>query len=282
MATNELILLPYYRELYQKVLAEDFVINDYCDNPSGTKTVELLSPRIELDPMQPILEFNGRKTPVKYAEAEIDWYNSMDLSVEEIGKKAEIWRKVASEEGLVNSNYGWCIYSGDNYAQYQNCLKELMTAPDSRRACMIYQRPSMWRDYNYKGMSDFICTWGTHWFIRRKKLVCIVLMRSNDAVFGFFNDFYWHCHVYKQMLEDLRKTYPDLESGSIIWCPDSFHVYERHFDMLKKMCEPTPEEVKQAEIDGALNVLGYNEDASLTSDFMKLAENKGDADAGQS
>ena len=237
MATNEVILLPYYQKLYQKVLAGDFVVNYYCDNPSGTKTVELLSPRIELDPMQPVLEFNGRKTPIKYAEAEIDWYNSMDLSVEEIGKKAEIWKKVASEEGLVNSNYGWCIYSEDNYTQYQNCLKELATIPDSRRACMIYQRPSMWQDYNYKGMSDFICTWGTHWFIRNKKLVCIVLMRSNDAVFGFFNDFYWHCHVYKQMLEDLRKTYPDLESGSIIWNPGSFHVYERHFDMLGKICD---------------------------------------------
>lgn len=257
MTTNEDRLLPFYRQLYQKVLAKDFVINDYCDNPSGTKTVELLAPRIELDPMQPILEFNGRKTPIKYAEAEIEWYNSMDLSVDMIGEKAKIWKDVSSDKGLVNSNYGWCIYSGDNYAQYHRVLKELSEIPDSRRACMIYQRPSMWEDYNRDGMSDFICTWGTHWFIRNKKLQCIVLMRSNDAIFGIFSDFYWHCHVYSQLLEDLRQFYPDLEVGSIIWCPDSFHVYERHFDMLKKMCSPTEEEIKQAEIDSALNMIGY-------------------------
>lgn len=235
MRTNEDRLMPFYKELYEKVMSGDFVINDYCDNPSGTKTVELIAPRIELDPTQPCLEFNGRKTPLKYAEAEIEWYNSMDLSVEEIGKKAQIWLQVASSEGKVNSNYGWCIYSPDNFSQYQNCLEELKNAPDSRRACMIYQRPSMWKDYNYKGMSDFICTWGTHWFIRNKKLLCTVLMRSNDAIFGFYNDYFWHCHVYMKLYNDLKETYPDLGVGSIVWCPDSFHVYERHFDMLKKM-----------------------------------------------
>ena len=242
--TNEERLLPYYRELYKKVLNEEFVINDYCDNPSGTKTVELLAPRIELDPTQAYLNFNGRKTPMKYAEAEIEWYNSMDLSVKVIGEKADIWKKVASEDGFVNSNYGWCIYSGDNGLQYHNCLKELIKAPDSRRACMIYQRPSMWQDYNKNGMSDFICTWGPHWFIRSKELVCVVLMRSNDAVFGFFNDFYWHCHVYMKMYEDLRVHYPDLCIGSILWCPDSFHIYERHFDMLKQMVAPEVDSVE--------------------------------------
>lgn len=239
MITNEERLMPFYKELLHKVETEDFVINNYCDNPSGTKTVELLAPRIELDPSQPFLKFNGRKTPLSYAEAELDWYRSMDLSVKDIGEKASIWKSVASEEGKVNSNYGWCIFSEDNYSQYKNCLAELITAPDSRRACMIYQRPSMWKDFNYKGMSDFICTWGTHWFIRDNDLICMVLMRSNDAVFGFFNDFYWHCYVYESMFVDLRNTaYPDLCMGSIIWCPDSFHVYARHFDLLAKMCQP--------------------------------------------
>ena len=276
MMTNEERLLPYFQELYKKIQNEDFVINDYCDNPSGSKTVELLSPRIELDPMQPLLEFSGRKTPEKYCQDELDWYNSMDLSVEIIGEKAKIWKQVASEDGLVNSNYGWCIYSGDNYSQYHNCLQELSTIPDSRRACMIYQRPSMWKDYNHKGMSDYICTWGTHWFIRNKKLLCTVLMRSNDAVFGFFNDFFWHCHVYSQMLEDLRKVYPDLESGSIIWCPDSFHVYERHFTMVEKMVAETLPK-KQAEIDRVLSTLGYTETVNPAAVFQDLHDsNSGD------
>jgi thymidylate synthase len=241
MPTNEERLLPFYKELYRKVQAQDFVINEKCDNPSGTKIVELIAPRIELDPTQPFLKFSGRKTPENYVAAELEWYNSMDLSVDKIGETAKIWKQIASEEGKVNSNYGWCIYSDENYNQYQHCLEELKNIPDSRRACMIYQRPSMWEDYNYKGMSDFICTWGTHWFIRNGKLLCLVLMRSNDGVYGIGADFAWACHVYMKLYEDLKETYQDLSIGSIIWCPDSFHVYEKHFNMLEKMVtEPLP------------------------------------------
>lgn len=233
--TNEERLMPYFKELYDKVQNKDFVVNLKCDNPSGTKIVELLAPRIELDPSQPYLSFPGRKTPEKYCLAELNWYTSQDLSVEEIGQVAKIWTQIASEDGKVNSNYGWCIWSDKNYSQFDHCLNELLECPDSRRACMIYQRPSMWEDYNKGGMSDFICTWGTHWFIRDNKLHCIVLMRSNDAIFGFFNDFFWHCYVYNLMWRRLGEKYEDLESGSIIWQPDSFHVYERHFGLLEEM-----------------------------------------------
>ena len=234
--TNEARLLPYFQQLQDKVDTEDFVINANCNNPSGTKTVELLCPRISLDPYQPLLEFNGRKTPEKYAMLEIEWYDSMSLSVEKIGEHAKIWKDVASKDGLVNSNYGWCIYSGQNYNQYQHCLNELKANPDSRRACMIYTRPSMWLDHNANGMSDFICTWGTHLFIRNNKLVYIVLQRSMDAIFGLFSDFFWHCTVYQRFYRDLQDHMPNLEVGEIIYCPESFHVYERHFDMLKKIC----------------------------------------------
>ena len=49
MTTNEDLLYPIYKELYNKIVSNDLVINPYCDNPSGTKTAELLAPRIELD-----------------------------------------------------------------------------------------------------------------------------------------------------------------------------------------------------------------------------------------
>lgn len=54
---------------------------------------------------------------------------------------------------------------------------------------MIYQRPQMQFQYNKNGMNDFICTNYAQLFIRNNKLIYIVDMRSNDAIFGFFNDF---------------------------------------------------------------------------------------------
>jgi len=104
---------------------------------------------------------------------------------------------------------------------------------------MIYTRPSMQYDYSKDGMSDFICTFATQQFIRDNKLYYIVMMRSQDAIYGFFNDFYWHGIVYERLFNKLKEHYTDLEIGTIIWIANSFHVYERHFDMLRKIIRTT-------------------------------------------
>ena len=44
---------------------------------------------------------------------------------------------------------------------------ELWSNPDSRRAQMIYNRPSIWVEYNDEGgKSDFICTNAQTFYIR--------------------------------------------------------------------------------------------------------------------
>lgn len=225
------------KELY-KVLKELKNIKDhhgYVTDKSGVNMVELIAPRMELDPSQPLLYFNGRKSPEKYIEAELQWYLSKDLSVEFIGQKAKIWRDISSAHNEVNSNYGWCIFSKENYNQFNNCFEELKKNPESRRAVMIYQRPSMHYDYCRDGMNDFICTNNVQCFIRNNELKYIVHMRSNDAIFGFFNDFAWHCYVYNLLYDKLKwNGFPGLRKTktSIIWLANSFHIYERHFDML--------------------------------------------------
>ena len=180
---NEQQLLPFFRELQQKKDNEEFVIDK-----SGVKTVELIAPRLLLDPTQPMLEFNGRKTPKKYVQAETEWYDSMDLSVEEIGKSASIWNDICDENGFINSNYGYLCFHPGNHCQFQNATKELKSNPDSRRSIIIYTRPSIQYEYNSGGKSDFICTLSHQFMIRNNKLQSVVQMRSNDAVFGLFND----------------------------------------------------------------------------------------------
>jgi len=230
MQKNEDRLFEFFSELNNDRIRGHFVIDK-----SGVKMVETLCPIMKLDPRQKVLDFGARKTPEKYAKAEIEWYDSQSLSVEEIGKKAKIWRDVADKNGMINSNYGWCIYSEENGSQYKNCLEELKLNKFSRRAVMIYQRPSMWEDYNRDGMSDFMCTDGVQIFIRMDMLIYVVKQRSSDAIYGFFNDFYWHCVVYERLFDDLKKIYPELKDGAIYFHPFSFHVYERHFDMLENM-----------------------------------------------
>lgn len=160
-----------------------------------------------------------------YVKRELDWYKSMSLNVNDIpGGAPAIWKAVATPDGFINSNYGWCIYSKENDNQYINCVKELKLNPDTRRAIMIYTRPSMQWEYNKDGMSDFMCTNSVQYLIRNGKVNALVYMRSNDAIFGYKNDYAWQEYVLACVCDELN-----LPMGYIYWNVASLHVYERHF-----------------------------------------------------
>jgi thymidylate synthase len=230
--TNEQKFLYIIKEFYNKIQN-----NDIVQDKSGVKVVELIAPRIELNPMQPILNFNEiRTTPLKYCEKEIKWYESTDLNIKNWVDDIKIWKDVSDKDGYINSNYGWCIFHKDNYNQYENCLKELIEKPFSRKAIMYYTRPSMWEDWNKNGMSDTICTLNTMHMIRNNKLYYIINQRSLDFyISGLGSDLYWHCWVYNKLYIDLLFHYSNLEIGSLIWLPLSCHVYESHWNKIKEI-----------------------------------------------
>lgn len=180
-----------------------------------------------------------RKPNYDYANREILWYNSMSLNVYDIpGETPKIWRMCADKDGLINSNYGWCIWSDDNHNQYKHCIERLIDDPHTREACMIYNRPSMQMDCHKNGMHDFMCTYSTQVFLNEVRegiyqLDYTVFMRSNDAVFGFDNDVLWHKHVQSRMVDDLIAKGFNVIKGDIIWNAASLHVYERHFKLLE-------------------------------------------------
>lgn len=233
---NEKIVIEnVFLEFNNQIKNENFVIDK-----TGVKTVEILGLRLELNPLQPMLNFyNIRKSPEKYIQKEIEWYDSQDLCVKDIGQHAKLWLDVCTKDDkqTVNSNYGYLIYSKENFNQYENTLKELIKNSFSRRAIMIYNRPSMHYEYNENGRSDFICTLAQQFFIRDNKLVSIVEMRSTDMMYGFFSDFPWFSTVQSRLLKDLQNTYTDLKMGKLIWISNSGHLYEKHFSLITKIVE---------------------------------------------
>jgi len=158
-----------------------------------------------------------------YIRRELEWYKSKSLSVYDIPDgPPTIWKNVADKDGIINSNYGWCVWSEENNNQYNKVLAELKTAPNSRRAIMIYTRPTMWDDYNKNGMSDFMCTNAVQYLIRNNQVHSIVQMRSNDIWAGYRNDYAWQVYVLKSLANDLN-----IESGNIYWNVGSLHCYEK-------------------------------------------------------
>ena len=202
---------------------------EFTIDKSGVKTLEILGESYLAD--EDVI-FGTLNTD--YAHRELEWYLSESLNVNDIPEGAPaIWKQVSSKDGYINSNYGWCIFSNENGFQYANALLELLSFKDSRRALMIYTRPSMWNDYNKDGMSDFMCTSTVHVLIRNDTLIYIVNQRSCDAVYGYKNDMFWHRYVYEKLFNDLSKYY-HLKKSPIIHQVGSLHIYERHFKFLEQ------------------------------------------------
>jgi thymidylate synthase len=212
--------------LQARLLNEMFVVDK-----TGVKTIEILNAAFEADEDHIV-----RPPNTEYIKREIEWYESQSLYVNDIpGETPAIWKAVADKNGKINSNYGYLIHSEENYSQYLSVLAELSENPDSRRANMIYTRPSIQMDAVFNGMSDFICTNNVQYFIRDGKLITSVYMRSNDAVFGYNNDLAWQKYVRDCLINDLETdTYKRYIPGPIYWNVGSLHVYERHFKFLEE------------------------------------------------
>ena len=214
-----------------KDIAEVFVnaleAKQFVTDKTGQKTIEIIGASFLAD--KPAIFGTVNE---EYVQKELKWYESESTNINDIyGSDREppkAWQYSANDHGEINSNYGHLIYSEKYNRQFENVIIELHKNPDSRRASMVYQRPSIWHEYNDNGKNDFICTNAVTYYIRNNVVNCVVQMRSNDVVFGYKNDFAWQQFVLNEVAEELNR-----EAGDIIWQAQNLHVYERHFDLVK-------------------------------------------------
>ena len=174
----------------------------------------------------------------EYIDREINWYESMSTNIHDINKEGEppkAWTYAASEHGEINSNYGLLTMSNQYHDQLAHVADELCLNPDSRRACMIYNRPSIWLEYDKGGMSDFICTNAVSYMIRDNKLISVVQMRSNDVVYGYKNDYAWQQWIQNEVcaLVNMDRFENRIMPGDIHWQVQNLHVYEKHFGLVE-------------------------------------------------
>jgi len=209
----------------------------FTTDKTGQRTIEMLGSSFSAD--EPSIFGVPNE---EYINAEILWYMSHSPNINDIysGDREPplAWKYSANKYGEINSNYGLLIYSDKYFQQYGMVLDELIRNKDSRRASMIYQRPSIWLDYEENGKNDFICTNAVTYYIRDSKLHAVVQMRSNDVVFGYKNDYAWQLYVLEQLIKDyndFHSLYEDsqISIGNITWQVQNLHVYEKHFDLVK-------------------------------------------------
>lgn len=203
---------------------------------------QMIDCSLDLDPSMPFLSLGDglRESKKQYIKHELDWYKSQDLCINghEGITQNRIWRSCATGKGYVNSNYGYLVYNDENFAQFDHAIREMVKDPFTRRAAMIYNRPSIVEEQNdgVHANRDFICTYATSFLLDYSRdLHMQVHMRSNDFTYGFFNDFAWQCYVYQDFKETLKERGVRTNNGTIHWHADSMHVYERDFELMIKL-----------------------------------------------
>jgi thymidylate synthase len=198
---------------------------------NGQNTVELMNVFLTLtNPKNSKLTLPARKLSEEYLNGEMDWYLHGGFKVDEIAKHSRFWEKLANNDGTVNSNYGQIAlrerYNG--VIQYEWCLDKLIEDLNTRQAVINYNQP----EHKYDGNKDFVCTMYQGFYMNDGKLDSIVSMRSNDLIFGLSYDIVWFTYLQQKLADDLNVNLGEYNHHAI-----SLHVYERHYDMLKKIAE---------------------------------------------
>lgn len=225
-----------FADVYKASLTDLIKNPEYSVSPRGFKINEIMNAvHVVEDPSLCLYENARRGSQLKYIAAETVYYFSGRRDLNFIKKYAAFWEQIANEDMTVNSAYGNLIFTEENkvgMTQWTWAFQSLVKDKDTRQAIILFNKP----DYQYFGNKDVICTLNGIFNIRDNKLNFTIQMRSNDAILGTPTDFAFFCLLQMQMLKLLQESaYPELELGTFTHVANSYHVYERHFDMIEDM-----------------------------------------------
>lgn len=193
-------------------------------NFSNTKTLFDQGFKI-INPLDNTINTPFRKWNHQYAEAEWQWYLSGDRNLKGLentyGKVPEIWKKMAFNNGDVNSNYGW-QWNRNN--QLSKIIKLLKANKSTRQAAISI--------YDGKEISEYIydtpCTYSVQFTIVNDRLNMSVLMRSNDLWFGFCNDQYCFSRLQEMVSNELN-----IGIGTYYHYAHNLHIYDNFLNLNK-------------------------------------------------
>jgi thymidylate synthase len=226
-----------FAEVYKKSL-KDLIKSNTNISPRGYKVNEILNAvHIIEDPTSCLYENKRRGSQLKYIAAETLYYFLGRRDLDFIKQYASFWEQIANTDNTVNSAYGNLLFTETNkfgISQWDWAYKSLCNDKDTRQAVLLFNKP----DYQYFGNKDVICTLNGVFNIRDNKLHFTVNMRSNDAILGTPTDVAFFALLQMQMCKILKEnSYPELEVGTLTHIANSYHIYERHFNLASEMVE---------------------------------------------
>lgn len=217
-------------EAYLRALSDVFIDYQYRSAPRGQAIKEIVDYGFTvLHPTaDPIRTYDEERNKViaDYTKLECELYDSGTNRLEDFEKASSFWRKIANEDGTINSAYGYLIWKNKScggWTPWEWARLSLAADKDTRQAILRFSLP----EHSIYGVKDFPCTMHGNFLIRNNELHLTIVMRSNDLVLGLVYDLPWFCSLLDRMVAELKPTYPELVKGTYTHIAHSMHIYDR-------------------------------------------------------
>ena len=199
-------------------------------HPRGLKTLEL-SPVVFClrNPRKRCVSTPLRRWSLPLALGEFCWHVSASREVRFIEYYAPTWRNFAEDELIRGSCYGHKIFNRDGNiaSQWDRIVDLLKQDPDSRRATLLLAEAI---SDSWVESRDVACASLIQFMIRSGRVNAFVYMRSNDSIWGLPYDVFLFT-----MLQELLACQLGLEVGVYWHFAASLHLYERHYDLARRI-----------------------------------------------
>lgn len=224
-----------YCTLLNDLLQAPIVNNDKINGTAATSgsVFELNNVTISLDDITQNIISLGRISPA-YLFGEWLWYFTGRQDMKFISCFGKIWKQMSDDGITNNSAYGHIMMNKFGFDQIEKIIELLKIDPDSRRAVININVPNK----NVIETKDEPCTIALQFLVRKNKLHCTCMMRSNDIWLGFPYDVAFFTELQKYVADILQMEY-----GTYTHFVVSLHLYERNVNAAKKIineqiCEP--------------------------------------------
>lgn len=217
-------------------------------SPRGQKTLEIDHAVFAIDPRKSLYLSPIRDLNFFFLIAENLWYWSGRNTTEIPSYYVKNYRQF-SDDGIHQGAYGPQLLE-----QIRFVVNTLKADKDSRQAVI-----SLWRP-NPSEAKDKPCTISFDFKIRDGKLNMHATMRSNDALWGNNYDM-----PSFSLLQIAIAGMLQVEPGTLFLTAHSYHVYERHFDLMEELIAEKHSKKKIKEV-----ILPLNKVSSLTCHMKNI------------
>ena len=216
-------MISNYELQYMNIVKNIMNIGYYDNNRTGMPTKKLphQSITVDLEKEFPILK--TKQVFFKTAVKEILWIMQKQSNVvqdlRDIG--CNVWNEWEGEDGTIGKAYG---YQVRKYNQIDNLIKTLQENPQDRRMMI-----NLWNWQDLPEMNLAPCCFLSMWDVNDGKLNCMLVQRSGDIGLGVpFNTTQY------AVLTHLIAHATGLKVGMLTHIINNAHIYENHFEAMKK------------------------------------------------